>query len=302
MTHWNEGPFAHLRPTSTPETMDRALYTAMRYAPLVFAASFIAASDYLVGVALNHYPELNTSSPAVAAGILLLMLLGDFSVAVSYLALFQGLLFPLRPISMKALLRTALRKLPAYFFTQLLYLLAVAFLFSLSYKFFTTPEPTPHPGVRITMGAGTAMAGIWVGIRLALSPIVSLIEETWPLAAFGRSRRLTATLPSADGRRDSPVLRWFALALLPGSIFVMVALITGVAVQWMQPGAAPFAWNTPLLKDVRNLSAFTAAFLALPFYRAGLMALYIEYRMRHEALDFYLRLRERRRTGGEISL
>jgi len=48
-----------------------------------------------------------------------------------------------------------------------------------------------------------------------------------------------------------------------------------------------------------DLLAFAATWFAMPLYWAGTMALYVEYRMRREALDFYLRIRELTRPEKE---
>src|SRR5690606_23625359 len=221
--------------------------------------------------------------------------LGYFASAFSLLVMFQGLLFPLRPLSYKALLRTVLRKLPGYFFTQFLYLTTVVFCALIAYGSFTARVAGSHEILRSGLGLLAVIMGSWIAIRFSLAPIVSLIEETWPIAAFMRSRQLTATLPALDKtRRDSPVIRWLALALLP--VFIAVALFIGtVYVAYLSPRVTlPLRWDNPAVIDLQNIFGFVASLLALPFFRAGLMTLYIEYRMRHEALDFYLRLRERR--------
>lgn len=294
----NDSPFSHLRPSTIPESLDRGLAVLFRFAPFLFLASFVAGSDYLLSLILNHVQGVDLEHPGLAAAMLLLMLLGDFASALSLLIMFQGLLFPLRPLSAKALLRTALRKLPVYFFTQFLYLTAVVFCLLIAYGSFTARVGISHEMLRSGVGILAMMLACWIAIRLSLAPVVSLIEETWPIAAFIRSMQLTASLPSVDGqRRDSPVVRWFALVLLPASITVLLFAVT-LYVAYLSPRVTlPLRWDNPAVIDLKNIFAFLAAFLALPFFRAGLMTLYIEYRMRHEALDFYLRLRERRRDS-----
>ncbi len=57
--------------------------------------------------------------------------------------------------------------------------------------------------------------------------------------------------------------------------------------------------GTPATERLMDLLWFTSTLLATPLYWAGLMAFYVEYRMRHEALDYYLRIRELRRKDGD---
>jgi len=292
---WREKPFAHLRPTTIPETLDRSLDVTFRLGPLLFLASFIYASNYLVSIASYYIPGFHTSTPIIAAGLLLLMLLREFVAAISFLAVFQGMLFPLRPLSGKALLRTALRKLPAYFFTQILYMIAVVFFAIISWGFLTSQTPTMSHSIQSAFALATLFIGLWVTIRLSLAPVVCLIEETSPWQAFKRSHYLTSTFKVAPGgRRDSPVTRYILITLFPLSIVTVLAagfILYGTAIgmSW------PVQLDDPQVKLMLGYFGFIASFAALPFYRSGLMALYIEYRMRHEALDFYLRLRERRR-------
>jgi len=292
---WKEKPFAHLRPTTIPETIDRSLDVTFRFAPLLFLASLIYSSDYLVSIAPYYIRGFHTSTPAIAASLLLLMLFREFAAAMSFLAVFQGILFPLRPLSAKALVRTAIRKLPAYFFTQILYMIAVVFFAIISWGFLTSQSPAISHTIQSAFALGTLLIGLWVTIRLSLAPVVCLIEETSPWQAFKRSHYLTSTFKTAPGeQRDSPVTRYILITLFPLSIVAVLAVgfiiySAAIGMSW------PVELDAPQVKLMLGYFGFIASFAALPFYRSGLMALYIEYRMRHEALDFYLRLRERRR-------
>ncbi len=295
-----QNPFAHLRPSTVPEMLDRALVAAMRFGPLLWFTSFIFAADHLLPLFVGHLPEGEATTPAIAATILGLMLLGEYSSAVAYLALFQGMLFPLRPLSPKALLRTGLRKLAGYFIAHLLYLTAVAMVIMTAYGFFTARNGIGGAGMHWVSGGVAALFGLWLMVRLCLAPIASLIEDCNPMKAFARSWHLTSTRSgSGVSKPDIPPLRWLAISALPLMLSAALAAAVSAYAYWALGVRWPVDWNSEPVAWALNLFLFLVMLISGPLYWAGIMSLYVEYRMRHEALDFYLRLRERRREMKE---
>jgi hypothetical protein len=291
-----EAAFDHLRPTTTAEMLDRAYAVAVRFAPVLLIASFCVAAEHLLAVFFNTRNADGSLSSSAVAAILGMVLVGEFTAAGALLAVFQGLIFPLRPLSPRAIARTAFRKLPGYLLTHLLYVFALVLAATISWGFFSSQRISP-PAIGITAGIVTGVLGLYVAIRLSLAPIACLIEDSSPLRAFGRSWALTATRPRThEYQPDRPPLRWLAIMLLPA--LVLIVAIAGFSAYsyfiLQTPITAPTA-STGTLKD---LLWFTATWLGSPLYWAGLMALYVEYRMRHEALDFYLRIRELRQKSG----
>ena len=291
----DDAPFNHLRPTTAPEMLDRAFAVAVRFVFVLWGAGFVYGADHLLSIVVKGLPKAQSSDSYVVAGILLLTLLCDFAGAIARLAVFQGLIFPRRPLSAKALLRTALRKLPAFFLTHLLLLFILIFAGMVTWGFFTSRHGLPAPAGQI-IGSILGIISAGLAIRVSLAPTVCLVEDSWPYAAFARSWHLTSKRPAtADHRADYPMLRWIAVATLPVCVAGVVAIffiIYGYAGLGLR---SPVAWGSRQVSDLLDVAAFTATWLAAPLYWAGLMAMYVEYRMRHEALDFYLRIRELRR-------
>jgi len=301
-----ESPFAHLRPTTTPEMLDRAYTVVVRFWPVLLGGAALYGSDHLLPL-IAPLLRLGSGSDPWRVGVTLsLALLGDFAAAIALLAVFQGLIFPLRPISPKAILRTALRKFPGYFLSHLAYVIIVAFGALTAWAFLQAWYFKGQSGGQLSAGIATAAATFYCGIRFSLAAIACLIEDGTPFSSFRRSWQLTMAWPrrASFRQKERPVLRWVATVLLPVAIGVCVVMIGyGIGVFWMgvsPPGSAAAARAAavappgvvPSTTVMMEAIAFCGVCLALPFYWAGLMAIYVEYRMRREALDFYLRIRE----------
>lgn len=299
MMNQKSAPFTHLRPTTMPEMLDRAYSVATRFGLLLWFGSFIHASSHLAAIVLNQFPGARVDSPyGVAAVFLGHNLLSYLVSGIVFLAIFQGLTFPLRSLSMKALFRTALKKLPGFVLADLLYLVIIFTTAIVAWGFVTAARhPGAGPGLVVVAVIATIFA-LWMAIRLCLAPLVCLVEDGNPITAFGRSWQLTSTrIQAGTGRRDRPPLRWLAIMTLPmliaATCFALVALYG-----YDQLGVRfPITdWRRAPVTNLLDLGAFLAIWIAAPLYWTGLMAFYVEYRMRHEALDFYLRIRERYRA------
>lgn len=296
-----DAAFHHLRPSTTAEMLDRAYAVTVRIAPLLWGAAFIsAAASFLLSLGMDHIERADSRNPYMVAGILPLVLVAEYALAVALLALFQGLIFPLRPLSAKALARTSLRKVPGFFLTNLLYLFLVIVLGVVAYAVYTFDEIPGNLYVRATTGLLIALFGIGIAIRLCLAPIICLIEDASPFPAFSRSWHLTSKRVRTSHRRaDRPVFRWFAVAALPTALLLALAA-TFAAYAYLRLGIrAPIDWDNYSVSMLINVLEFACGCVAAPLYWSGLMALYVEYRMRHEALDFYLRLRDLRSKNGD---
>lgn len=292
--------FNHLRPSTTSEMLDRVYNVATRSALILWGAGFVYAADHLLPLAFQQFPKADTSNPYVVVGMLLLALVGDYAAALALLALFQGLIFPLRLLSPKALFRTAFRKLPGFFLTHLLYLFTLIILGTVVYGIFTSTDGLGGPYGRAAAGSVVAIISVWISIRLCLAPVVCLIEDTNPFFAFARSRILTSKRVATSHRRaDYPILRWLSAAALPLAVLAALgACFAAYGYQFLGL-RQQVIWKSTTVSSLLDVFAFAASWLAMPLYWAGLMAFYVEYRMRHEALDFYLRLRELRRKNGD---
>lgn len=293
------GPFTHLRPTTMPEMLDRAYSVAIRFGLLLWFGSFIHASSHLAAIVLNQFPGARVDSRyGVAAVFLGHNLISYLMSAIAFLAIFQGLTFPMRSLSMKALFRTALKKLPGFVLADLLYLVIIFTTTIVAWGFISAAR-LPGAGSMLAVVAVVATVfALWMAIRLCLAPLVCLIEDSNPITAFGRSWQLTSTRTrTGTGRRDRPPVLWLAIMALPmliaATCFGLVALYG-----YDQLGVRfPITdWRRAPVTNLLDLGAFLAIWVAAPLYWTGLMAFYVEYRMRHEALDFHLRIRERSRT------
>jgi len=222
-----KAPFKHLRPTTAPEMLDRSYFAAVRFAPVLWLAGFVYASDHLTSIIVDQFPTIDPHNAYVVIGMLALALIGDFAAAVALLAMFQGLIFPLRPLSPKALLRTALRKLPGYFLSQVLYIVIVSNIGIIVVGFFLGQAPASETNARLISGILAGIAGLWIAIRLCLAPISCLIEDGNPFSSLGRSWTLTAHRRIQTERfSDFPAVRWVAVAVLP--LLISVALAAGL--------------------------------------------------------------------------
>lgn len=288
-----ESPFAHLRPTTVPEMLDRAYCVAARFWPYLWGGGIVYGADHLLKIFLSTTEVLPSGDPWRVAATLGMALLGDFAAAVALLAAFQGLIFPLRPVAARAIFRTALRKFPGYFLSHLAYVITVAFCGLMAWQFMRTGLGDESDRT-ILLLAGV-LAGITpvLAFRLCLAPIACLIEDGTPLASFRRSWQLTAAWPRGVRlRKDRPLVRLLITLALP-VVLALLIFVAGLALGY-------YGLNLPL--PVRGKPAgasllldgiaFVATAAALPLLWVGLMSIYIEYRMRLEALDFYLRLRE----------
>lgn len=286
-------PFAHLRPTTPPEMLDRAYAVAVRFAPVMLLASILFAAEHLVSITAGRGTDDTPTTPAFVAGLLAVVFIGEFAAAAAQLALFQGIIFPRRPLSGRALARTSLRKLPGYLLTHLLYVFTVALVATITWGLFASRQG-PDP-LMVSIGASfvTGLTGLYFAIRFSLAPIACLIEDSNPFKAFGRSWSLTTIRPRThEYPTDRPLLRWLCVAMLPAAVITLTATVfAAYSYFYLEMSITASAPETAVAKE---LFWFTTTFLATPFYWAGLMGLYVEYRMRHEALDFYLRIRELR--------
>lgn len=290
-----ESPFAHLRPTTAPEMLDRAYGVAAKFWPYMWGAGLIYAADHLLNIFLAQSGPASGSNPWRVAATLGMALLGDFAAAIALLAVFQGLIFPLRPVSSKAIFRTALRKFPGYFLSHLAYIVTVAFCGIMAWQLGRTGLQDESDKSMLLLAAALAVLAPVLLFRLCLAPIACLIEDGTPLASFRRSWQLTAAWPRGVMlRKDRPLTRLLLTAALP-VVLALLLFAIGLAFGY-------YGLNLPLpSRETRSSSsasmlmeclAFIATAAALPLMWAGLMAIYVEYRMRLEALDFYLRLRE----------
>jgi hypothetical protein len=288
-----ESPFAHLRPTTTPEMLDRAYTVATRLWPLLWGAGFIAGADHLLAAAMLQWGTPNTGDPLRVTTMLLIALAGDFAAAVALLAVFQGLIFPRRPVSPRAIFRTALRKFPGYFLTHLAWVILVAFCGIFAGRLLLTSVRAGIYNVNMVLAIVVALAALVFAVRLCLAPIACLIENGSPVGSFKRSWHLTAAWPAGlRFRKDRPAARLVASMAVP-AIAVMVVAGAGLSFGIFGLGIPlPYAAPTRATSTMMELTGFFATGIAMPLIWAGLMALYVEYRMRREALDFYLRLRE----------
>ncbi len=288
-----DSPFGHLRPTTTPEMLDRAYGVAVRFWPVLWGAAVVVALDHLLAILVLGW-DRPVRHEAWHVGLTLgLSLVGDFAAGCALLAVFQGLIFPLRPVSAKAILRTALRKFPLFFLTNLLFVTLVAFFGLMGLR--ALRSGVMGAGYVPNLLAGLVLIGVAVvcGVRFCLGSIASLIEDANPISALRRSWHLTAAWPSGFRlRKDRPLVRLFSILLLP--------MLASVGVLFVGLGVGVLGLGVPLPGRVNVLSTsvmmesigFAATLVAMPLLWAGLMAVYVEYRMRTEALDFYLRLRE----------
>ena len=289
----NNAPFSHLRPTTTPEMLDRCYYAALRFAPLLWLSGLIYASDHMTSFIIDQFPGIESQNKFVVMGMLALALIGDLAAAIALLAIFQGLIFPLRPLSPKALMRTGLRKLPGYFLSHLLYMIIVITMGIISIGFFRGQAPAEESNARLISGIVTGLAGLWIAIRLCLAPISCLIEDGNPFSSLRRSWQLTAHRRNQNAHiTDFPAVRWISIAILPVLVTLTIAAALGTYGYFQLGIRWPVSWQKPPASRLLDLLAFVATWLAMPLYWAGTMALYVEYRMRREALDFYLRIRE----------
>ncbi len=239
-----------------------------------------------------HAPQLLRWTSAL---YLALGLAGELAYAIAIAASFQTLLFPQRVLSVPALVKATMPRLPVFLLTRLM----------LTFAFFTFALIIPVGLLRIPPGtqlnpfqAGIAALSVLIGLRFLLSwalvPLAIIVERK---AFFSASIRSSELMRSSFGTRtslDNPSWR-----LLAG---IAPALVAGITLTAAVQGWN-FATDRPLL-DLINLPFETErstacilrgliAICCTPLVWAAISTLYVECRMRRDGLDFQVRLIER---------
>jgi hypothetical protein len=282
----------HLRPWTPGELADRAFYLLAHRPWMLLSCSLLfGLSEIVLGVWLL---AMHRSPPRVREVYVLLWLVGNWGQAAGQLAAFQTLLFPLRPLKPKPLLKTALIRLPSFVLTRLTILIILMMFFWLVPNWSAGHYRTHGVLLCASLTFAAVAAGLFLFFRWSLSTMVVLVENRFLVGAMSRSNRLMK--PASEQGRPSPARmgRWWLAAVLPAGVIALACIITCMAVgiafhpvPFSTTGHITVSWVA-----IREISQGVACFLAAPIYWSGIALLYSQCRMRREAMDVMIRLQQ----------
>ena len=137
----------------------------------------------------------------------------------------------------------------------------------------------PGVVVGVFVALGAVVAAIWLYVRLLLAPVVLILENVGPVAAWRRSTTLV---------RGS-WWRIFGISLLATVIATTIAAIVSVPFQAVAGVMAPTDGEpTALFWALITIGSVVAGIITLPFTAGVVSLLYVDRRMRREGLDLIL--------------
>lgn len=291
----SSSPFAHLRPTSAPEMLDRLFALLVRFLPWFIATGLLSS---ILNIYEHFTGAMDLNQPVNAALLLASLLVSVYLQNFVTLILFQGYITPQRPLALRSLAWVALKRVPV---VAILALLSVAITMML----IVLPVRTGEWLLPLMPRAGAIAAAVAVAIVLTFTAlhywlimVVAVVENRNPWHCLTRSVELMRSFRCPEPRLiDRPLVR-LLLLLLP---VLVVAAVVAAAAYWH----GVFRLQLPHLLDLENPAVYRwyniwmtiLLFFVAPMINAGAVLLYVESRMRREAMDFYLRIRHLRQTG-----
>lgn len=273
------GELAHLRPTTPLELLDR-IFSVVARKPFVFAglACLYAAPLLLLGLVAV---ALKLDDARASQVLLLALLLQQWPAAAVVVAAFQSAVFPHKKLSLLLALRASLERLPYFILTRALALIVIISLASVpsalnmaEIGWYATP-----------VAIWALFAAVYLLILWALLPIVVMVERRAFVRAMARSAELMRGVFKPGWIvGDTAFRRLVLMAAVPFALVICLEVV-------------PECWS---LASDRNLDTrFALLTLVLSFVvdlvfamyaYVGLTLLYMECRMRREALDLQVRL------------
>jgi hypothetical protein len=304
---------AHLRPTTPMEMIDR-VFLVIGTRPKLFAALALmfALPPLLLQLFQAFIPPKSGDSPdsivlfaTVAASLLI-----QWANAAVIAAAFQTLLFPARPLAAKAALRGALDRLFYLILTRFLVVSALIVLGLLLPQQLLSGNGGEPGFISVAIAAWSVGAAVYFGFGWALVPMVVMIERKSFVKAMLRSMDLMRLkFRKAVVFGDSALRRLLLVLIVPAAIYLFgQILVQGISL--LATGQILFMWSAKVIQSspahrlVYLFDAgvsFAVSFFALPWLYSGLVMLYAECRMRHEALDIQVRLLTRGETAPLMS-
>lgn len=291
----NPMELAHLRPTATLEMMDNVFAVFATRKKLFFGLGLLSqlpiVSVLIAFPLLAGGAEVDWAATSFRSWVLVAMVVQMWPIAALIAAAFQTMLFPGRPLQFASLLRASFAQLPHLIVTRifarlLLVLLAGVGMMSL------VQSQSGGAGQVIMLGLGiwSMLAIVYFSIVWALIGPVVMIERRSMFRALARSMELMRLKFGAGIFGDTPIRRLLIVGLFPFTVFCLGRLIiagvsllvTGDFSLFSTSGLAVIA--TEATVDLLLGSVY------LPWFTIALVAIYVECRMRREALDMQVRL------------
>jgi hypothetical protein len=283
-----------------PELLDRAFALAIRLFPLFFILALFSAQADLVLAAIRHFSRNPRLLHLQVPIYLPLTILGHLAYAIAVAYAFQSLLFPARPVCLRAIFEAAVPRLLIFFLTrEVLGTIVQVLIFQAPGTLMALRSTPSTHWLHATLAAACVLIGIRLAISWALVPLVVMVERKGFLRAALRSAELVNYRPDSEpwSRR---IWVWTLLLALP-------AVLAGASTV---AGMECWAWFTgrPTITlaewfDINRTSAFVARgvlFFALSFcVWPVLTVLYVECRNRRDGLDFQVRLIENRKADND---
>ncbi|MCX7019878.1 MAG: hypothetical protein NTY46_13000 [Candidatus Sumerlaeota bacterium] len=293
----NHGEITHIRPTTPIEMLDRvfAIFTVRPWVFLALAALYaLPSAAATTGLYLFY---CSTSSPIDAIGYLpwffASFFIEQWPCAAILLTVFQTYSSPQKPYGIITALGSAFKRLPYLILTRTL----VWFILLLLFGVFVQSVLSPAAGGTFTgslaqvIGLWCLAASIYFLMMWILVPPIVVIERASFFRAMVRSMQLMA-MSFRPGllKGDTARRRFLLLALFPAAVWLTaqgllqsVSIARSGTIIFMTPHDPLLYFTAMGLDFIVNLTAGLWILIASPL-------LYIECRIRREALDVHMRL------------
>jgi hypothetical protein len=279
--------YRHLRPTTPPELMDRAITVLTNRFPELGLLALLAAIPDFIGLFVQPQIIEATRTGRAPDLSVLLMLLGLYVLAILpgtalVAGTFLGFLRPTRRLSIPSLFQFAFSRWGTMVLAQFLLVGALLILLSI------LGELRGAGGGGSLLSAILAAVALYWAIRFVLAWPMIIVEGRGIWAALQRSSLLTAqswTAPAGDEEKGpsriqrSAFSRQLMMLILP--LIAMAVVSNSISV--LLPSTADSRWIPA------GLNLISSLFLSL-LLAAGVTALYTDAVSRAEGWDLEIRM------------
>lgn len=283
---------AHIRPTTAMEMVDRVFEIMRRHLPFMMGLGALYALPTLLVGTWVILRDGNADDALTRVALVGAVVAKQLPLAALAIAAFQAALFPGRILLPAPAFRSAFALLPQF---MVIVLLIVLMLMGFAVVLPAMLSRTAGAGspLGLILAPMSMAMGLFVTLAYSLAPIVVLVEKRWFFAALGRSAELTRLVfrrGLVDG--DSPFRRVALVALFPLAATLAAEGLARMLVVAASTRAPSVAAGTITGDMFSLLIACAVSVVTAPALMCGLALVYIECRVRLEALDLQVRLVE----------
>jgi hypothetical protein len=285
----NASQFAHLRPSTPLEMLDRTWAVLCLRPWLFLGLGVLCALPELAANILLAVSPVSENATQAGAGLLPLLVIAwvleQWPVAATVLCAFQLLALPNRPLRLWVAMQGALARLFPFVVTRFF-----AWAIILGLMFLLVQGAAGGNPVWVVLGMpALGLSLILMVLWSLISPVV-IIERRSLSRAMQRSAELMRARYGRGGFADSAVCRLLLLLILPVSVHAAEGLLVHGAGFFLPGGVMPFMPASRGYIFYYSAVSFAGKVIREPWMFVGLVLLYSESRMRFEALDLQIRL------------